>query len=399
MKNCIIISIFLFLVNLAFAQEILTTSHPKHPALLTKFSFKQYNGGVMVIKGCLNNSTDSLNFILDTGSGGISLDSSTCVEKGIHNHITDTLITGMGGAHKANFAFKQQLHLPGLTVDNLDFHINDYDILTSVYGEKIDGIIGYSFLSRYVIKIDFDKNLIEVYSPGTMNYERGGYLMHPILANIPVEPINFKDRIKNNFNFYFDTGAGLCFLLNEKYVSDSSLLLKKRKPLITQAEGMAGKIKMRLTVIKQVQLGKYHFRNVPTYLYDDEVNVTAYPFVGGIIGNDLLRRFNLILNYGKHEIYLFPNTHFNDLFDYSYTGMAIYFENGKIIVDDIAPDSPAEKAGLKKDDIVFSVEKNFSNNIQQYKSILQSAKQKIKLIVLRNQELISITIKPKSFLR
>ena len=35
--------------------------------------------------------------------------------------------------------------MPGITVENLDFHINDYDILTSAYGMRIDGIIGYSF--------------------------------------------------------------------------------------------------------------------------------------------------------------------------------------------------------------------------------------------------------------
>ena len=44
----------------------------------------------------------------------------------------------------------------GLTIDSLDFHVNDYDILSSVYGDRIDGIIGYSFFSRYIVKIDYD---------------------------------------------------------------------------------------------------------------------------------------------------------------------------------------------------------------------------------------------------
>jgi hypothetical protein len=187
--------------------------------------------------------------------------------------------------------------------------------------------------------------------------------------------------------------------LNEKYISDSSLLCKKRRPLVTQAEGMGGRIKMRLTVVKWVQIGHFKFRNVPTYLYTDEVNVTAYPFVGGLVGNDLLRRFNLILNYGKHEIHLLPNKHFDEPFDYAYTGMAIYFEGGVIVVDETEPGSPAEKAGLKKGDIILAVDKNFSNDIQQYKSLLQNAGQKIKLIVRRNSDLLELTIKPKSFLR
>ena len=33
------------------------------------------------------------------------------------------------------YLYHQSLHLPGLTVDNLDFHANDYEILSeSVWG-------------------------------------------------------------------------------------------------------------------------------------------------------------------------------------------------------------------------------------------------------------------------
>jgi hypothetical protein len=78
---------------------------------------------------------------------------------------------------------------------------------------------------------------------------------------------------------------------------------------------------MRITVIKYLQICKYRFKNVPAYIYQDESNVTAYPNGGGLVGNDLLRCYNLIINYPEGEIHLLPNSHFNDLFDYSYTGL------------------------------------------------------------------------------
>jgi hypothetical protein len=144
-----------------------------------------------------------------------------------------------------------------------------------------------------------------------------------------------------NFNFYFDTGAGLCFLLSEDFVKDSSLLLSRRKPFTTLAEGMGGRLQMRLTVMKRVQVGHYTFKSVPTYLYNDQYNVLSYPQIGGLLGNDLLRRFNLIINYPQREIHLVPNKHFKDPFDYSYTGLAIYFIDGHISIEDIIPGSPA----------------------------------------------------------
>ena len=396
MKNLCCILAFASLLVVSKGQEIL---RPLPQAkLITQFFFKQYSGGVMIVKGTLGQIKDSFNFILDTGSGGISLDSATCAAYNLKPSKSDTTIRGMGGEHKVSFLFNQQLHFPGLTIERLNFHINDYEILSSVYGEKIDGIIGYSFFSRYIVKLDFDSSSISVYRPGEMEYPKGGTLIRPAFTTLPIINLSFRDKKKQNFNFYFDTGAGLCFLMSEEYAKDSSVLLSKRKPFFTQAEGMGGRLQMRLTVVKMLQIGSYKFRNVPTYLYSDEFKVTAYPFVGGLLGNDLLRRFNLTLNYPKREIHLLPNGHFKEPFDYAYTGMAIYYVDGLIVVEDVIPGSPAAKAGLKKDDLIIGIGKNFSNNIMAYKTMLQSANENIKITIRRSEKLMQVTIRPASIL-
>lgn len=350
----------------------------------------------MVIRACFDNIKDTMNFILDTGSGGISLDSSTCSEFHIPTVQTDTSITGIAGVRKVHFVFDKSLKLPGLKVPGLNFHINNYEVLSSVYGEKIDGIIGYSFLSRYIVKIDFDSLQIEIYSPGNITYPRKGTLLYPIFTSLPIQYMQVKDKRKVPFNFYFDTGAGLCLLMSERFVKDSAILLKKRKPRTTQAEGMGGMLKMRLTVVKELKLGPYHFHRVPAFLYDDNNNVTSYPFTGGLVGSDILRRFNLILNYPARTIHLQPNSHYNDQFDYAYTGLGIYYLNGKNIVVDVIKDSPAEKGGFKIDDEIISVGNNFSGNIQQYKNMLQVPNQKLTVIVKREKELLQLTLKTKS---
>jgi len=396
MKYLIFILSFLLLLLNSRGQEIL---RPQPQAkLITRFHFKLYSGGVMIVRAKLGQLTDTLNFILDTGSGGISLDSATCAMYNLKPAPSDTTIRGMGGEHKVSFLFNQQLHFPGLTIEKLNFHIIDYGVLSSVYGEKIDGIIGYSFFSRYIVKLDFDSLELSVYSPGELDYPRGGTILRPAFTTLPIQNLTFKDRKKQDFNFYFDTGAGLCLLLSEAYVRDSSILISKRKPLSTQAEGMGGRLQMRLTVVKMVQIGNYKFRNVPTYLYDDVYNVISYPFVGGLLGNDLLRRFNLTINYPKREIHLLPNSHFNEPFDYAYTGLAIYYVDGSILVEDVIPGSPADKAGIKIDDLIIGVDNNFTNNIMAYKSILQSAKEKLKITLSRDNKLIQLTIKPLSIL-
>ena len=394
MKNLFYIFSFTFLLVIGKAQD--TTIRFPAAKLITRFPFTMYTGGVMVVRATLGAIPDSLNFILDTGSGGISLDSATCNYFQLQPIPSDTTIRGMGGERKVSFLFNQQLHFPGLSMEGLNFHINDYEMLSSVYGEKIDGIIGYSFFSRYIVRLNFDSSFIEVFEPGNLAYPKRGSLIRPAFTKLPIVRLTFQDRVTQNFNFYFDTGAGLCFLLSEDYAKDSSILLSKRKPLTSIAEGIGGKLQMRLTIVKRVKIGKYSFRNVPTYLYEDAYKVTSYPFVGGLLGNDLLRRFNLTINYPKKEIHLLPNSHFRDPFDYAYTGLNIFSIEGIVVVEDVIPGSPAAKAGIKKDDIVIGVGSNFTSNIMAYKALLQSPKQKIKITLRRDKKLLQVSIQPLS---
>ncbi|HYJ36977.1 MAG TPA: aspartyl protease family protein [Chitinophagaceae bacterium] len=395
---------FIQLVLIAVAALQLSTARaqeefvPAPAKLLTSFSFRQFTGGVVLIRGCVAGYPDSLNFILDTGSGGISLDSATCEKLGIVSQPSDRTIRGIAGIRTVRFVYNQKLHLPGLDVDSLNFHVNDYEILTSAYGEQIDGIIGYSFLSRYIVKIDYDSSKLHVFSKGSMKYPRGGFLLRPILSTLPIQLAKIGDARSVTSRFYFDTGAGLCLLLSTDFVEDSALLSKKKKPVHTQGEGLGGKMEMKLTTVKEFKLGPYRFKKVPTYIFDDAYNVTAYPYLGGLIGNDILRRFNVILNYERRDIYLTPNSHFRDQFDYSYTGLGIYKIEGEVRVVDIMAGSPAEKAGFLPGDIIMAMNNNFTKNVQTYKSLMQNVGERIKVLVLREEGPIILTLRVRSIL-
>ena len=147
---------------------------------------------------------------------------------------------------------------------------------------------------------------------------------------------------------------------------------------------------MKITVIKEFRLGPYRFRKVPSYIFNDEYNVTSYPTLGGLIGNDLLRRFNLTLNYEKKELYLVPNSHYREPFDYAYTGLGFYFIDGDVRVTDVMKDSPAERAGFKADDVMIAINNNFSRNIQIYKNLLQNAGQKLKILLCETANLLCL---------
>jgi predicted metalloprotease with PDZ domain len=134
------------------------------------------------------------------------------------------------------------------------------------------------------------------------------------------------------------------------------------------------------------------------YIYRDSVNVFQYPSIAGLIGNDLLRKFNVILNYPDRKIYLKPNRHYHDPFDYAYTGMNFYLIDGKIIITDVNDGSPAAAAGVRPGDQLLAVENNFSNNIQQYKALLQKHGETVALVIFRNEQTLLLSLKIASIL-
>jgi hypothetical protein len=378
-----------FLLIVSFFNQVIAQEEFIEPPskFLTRVHFVQLTGGVIMLQGQLFGYPDTLNFIFDTGSGGISLDSLTAEYLKLKPIPSDRTIRGIAGIRLVSFVNNLKLKLGTLTIDSLDFHINNYDILTAVYGERIDGIIGYSVLKRFIFKIDYDSLRMDIYTRGTLKYPRGGYLLKPLIATLPIQSARLKDNKTVQSRFLYDLGAGLCMMLSTDFIDDSMLLNKKRKRFYKEAEGLGGKIDMQLTVIREVKLGPYRFRNVPVYIFKDEFNITSYPFLGGIIGNDILRRFNCIMNYDKRDFYLTPNSHFLDPFDYSYSGVELYFINGAIIVGDVAENSPAEAAGLQEGDIVVAINKIFNQNLTQLKAALQNSNEKIKMIVRRKGEL------------
>ena len=236
----------------SFAQEEFIEPPSRQ---LTRLPFIQLTGGIVIIQAKMNQFPDTLNFVLDTGSSGISLDSSTADYLKLKPQATTRTIRGIAGIKNVPFLYNQVLHFPGLEVENLDFHVNDYSILTSVYGERIDGIIGYSLLSRYIVKINYDSLYIDICSRGTLRYPKGGYLFKPTINSLPVQNLRVKDGKAINSRFLYDIGAGVCMMLSKDFVADSSLLDKKRKLLTKEGEGVGGKIDMHVTVIKEVKNG------------------------------------------------------------------------------------------------------------------------------------------------
>jgi predicted metalloprotease with PDZ domain len=93
-----------------------------------------------------------------------------------------------------------------------------------------------------------------------------------------------------------------------------------------------------------------------------------------------------------------PNSHYQEGFDYAYSGIELYYVDGQIVLGDVATASPAEAAGLREGDILVGINNLLGANIQQYKTALQASGEKVKIIVTRDGKLMEFGFKIKSIL-
>ena len=99
LKPGILLIFFFGLFQNTIAQEQFVEPPAKQ---LTSFKFRQLSGGVILFNALFSNYKDTLNFILDTGSGGISLDSTTAKEFGITPTPSEMTILGIAGIRKVD---------------------------------------------------------------------------------------------------------------------------------------------------------------------------------------------------------------------------------------------------------------------------------------------------------
>lgn len=352
--------------------------------LLASFPFQELTGGVILVKVNVDDFKDSLNFIFDTGNTGLSIDSTTAKELDLNIVATNKVIRGIAGEKPARFTYQHFIHFPGWSTGPYDMHISDYGLFEQVYGQRIDGIIGYSFFKQYIIKINYDKHQIECYAPGANVYPKGGYFLPINLYKFPVNMVQLEGRSAVDSKTIFDLGAGLNYLVSKQLLNEHPILPVPTQFYPTQVEGFGGKKVIDLTVVKKMSIGKYMFKKVPIHVFEDESNILNYPNLGGILGTDLLRRFNIVLDYPAEKIHIKPNTRFRDRFDYHYSGLSFYMIDGSITIVDIIQGSPGDLYGFEVDDIVVAIDGNLVSNLHVLKDKMELKQHTHQFGILRN---------------
>jgi hypothetical protein len=315
------------------------------------------NNDHIIIKLSIEDSPP-LNFLFDSGAGG------TLLSQGIADslELKPSLYrknVGVSGVHKVG-VIKGKKATVGEAEFNITFLCTDTPLEELDNGEIVHGVIGYPILSRYVVKIDYTANQLKLYNRNSFKYEgKGQKLAIDIKLNMPIAKASviMYNGVAFEGDFLIDTGARSDVIISSPTVVKYDMPENIGKYYTVRAKigSSQRKSKIRHGRLQSLGIAKYNFENIPVALSSDNIGVLAIPSLNGIIGNRTLKRFNIIFDYHRGVLYLEPSVLIGDDYFINSSGFNVYFKGGKPFVKDIIDRSPADKAGLKADDEIISI--------------------------------------------
>jgi len=118
-------------------------------------------------------------------------------------------------------------------------------------------------------------------------------------------------------------------------------------------EAQVGDVLGRFVRAEQLKLGRYLFQTPIVHLGNPaDTGLDGSENVQGVIGMELLRRFNFINHPGRKRLYLKPSQAMQDVYRYDRAGLEIDAVEGALKVVWVRDGGPAAKAGLVKGDKV-----------------------------------------------
>jgi hypothetical protein len=239
------------------------------------------------LKGRLNGG-DTLSFQFDLGCGGSVIKKSSVAKAKMQFDGTANLINSDGN-NVVPSSSSNRLQIEQLRWEDLPFLVAD----NMTYRE--DGLLGNTLFQDKVIEINYDRSVIVIHD--TLPAIDATYSEHAIILDGVVPFIQGSltiDGQQRDGWFMFDTGAYTSILRTVQVSRASKLFGELRK----MWSGHNTSSTPRITI------GTHTFAD---FNYAIE-NHQGTDDVLGLLGNDILKRFNVLLDNQNGFIYLQPNT-------------------------------------------------------------------------------------------
>ncbi|RYF77693.1 MAG: hypothetical protein EOO39_03330 [Cytophagaceae bacterium] len=226
--------------------------------------------------------------------------------------------SGAFGFYLLKTAIRKYLNPSGKPITMSDISDNDFSIANlsweqeqvhplTTTGDCCEGMFGWDAFDGKVVEIDYDQNRMIVHTKRpkiSKDYEKFAieYMKEHFCIHIPVEA----DHKRYTGRFLFDLGYQRAIMLDQDMMQQKGLPVKKlpviKESVIYNSRNEA--IPLVTVAMEKLIFGKYILEQVPA-----QINSTTQPagYATNFLGGEVLKRFNIILDFQNHVVYMKPN--------------------------------------------------------------------------------------------
>jgi len=364
--------------------------------------FKTIDNSHITIKIKVNEIDEELDFVFDTGASTGVIDSSTANRLGLKAD-RKTRVPGAGGIQTYDLIMNKMIQIGNKIQLNLPYLVSaDMTRFHEISDEHYQGIIGYNLLSQFVTKMDYQNERIELYNSvkeiDLDGYEKTPFTFHS--GSIPVIEVSFTLNGKTySGKVLFDSGAAQSLSINTPFVNENKLRSKANKKVVRKSENLGTTSTSERISIQSFQLGSFQLKDLTISLSGDKKGVSSYKEYLGILGAKIIQRFHIVLDYKKQNLYLKPNNKFKEAFEFPMSTLRLRKKNGKILIDDLDKNGDEYAAGVRKGDIVLSMNDQSSKFIEFYKNMLKKEGEMRLKVKTKNGQIKTCTFRLRNLLK
>jgi len=253
----------------------------------------------------LINNTDTLDLMLHTAEGSVSIikkvvDSLSMMQ---NSKAVGGIKSWGGDEGSSRYSTNNIIKVGLIEKDSLTIWE------TGLSGYFSAGKFGPNFFDGSIVEIDFDSSRLILHNklPSKANQHsrftidiESGHLM------FVSGKLGFgSDKVENKFLIH--TGYGNRLLLDDDFVNEYDLNEKLKTLSEGQLKDSQGNVIItKKALLPSFEIGEHKFENVPISFFSGSIGRQKMSLIGG----DLLKRFNIIIDLNGQQLFLKPNSNY-----------------------------------------------------------------------------------------